>query len=312
MQRFMALMGQIDALDLKADRVRKAIRKATGIDAPVKATAAASAAAGTPKRPEKSKGARTFKLGSKPMKGDDIHAWQVHLNRQLRKLKIDHEVAVDGEYGGETSRWSKRVLYALGLTSGKWAGVTPEMRIKARHPGKRTRAELSAARKRGPWLRRLRKSQSAPKGGVRAAIAYAKKHAELKTRETRTNGGPFIDDWCRAVKMAPGNPWCGAFADACLREAGLRGWFWVRYTPSIVNNAKAGVDGWSWHSKPKIGDLILFNWAGGDFVDHVGIVVGIRPDGSVRTVEGNMQNRVDYWDRKSMILGYARPPWTRG
>jgi hypothetical protein len=138
----------------------------------------------------------------------------------------------------------------------------------------------------------------------------------MGTRETRTNGGPFIDDWCRGADMVPGlatSAWCGAFANACLKQGGLRGWVWVRYTPAIVNNAKAGVDGWSWHQKPKIGDLVLFNWPGkGDFVDHVGIVVATRPDGSVRTVEGNMGNRVGYWDRKSMILGYARPPWKRG
>jgi predicted chitinase len=312
MQRFMALIGQLDALDVKADRVRAVLRKLTGVPMPAKNGAGVD----TPDKLETKSGARTFRLGSKPMKGNDVRNWQKHLNRQLRKLKVDYEVGVDGEYGAETARCSKQVLYALGLTGGQWAGVTPQLRIKARNPDKRTAAEVAAARRRVPWLRKLRKRHAAPKGGIPAAVAYAKKHADLRTHETRTNGGPFIDDWCRGVDLMPGlatSAWCGAFANACLKQGGLRGWVWVRYTPSIVNNAKAGVDGWSWHQKPKIGDLVLFNWPGkGDFVDHVGVVVATRPDGSVRTVEGNMGNRVGYWDRKSMILGYARPPWTKG
>ena len=314
MQRFMALIGQLDAIDIKMDQVRRAIRRATGT-APKDGVKGAGA--DKDDRPEsKRTGARTFRLGSKPMKGDDVRAWQVHMNRLLKKLKVDTEVAVDGEYGGETARWSKRVLYAVGVASGDWKGVTPEMRVKARHLDRRTPEEVVRAGKRGQWLARLRKSQAAPKGGARAAVRYAKKHADMKTREVRTNGGPHIDDWCRAVGLTPGTAgahWCGAFANACLRQGGLKGWIWVRYTPSIVNNAKAGVDGWSWHAKPKVGDLALFDWPRqGEFVDHVGVVVATRADGSVTTVEGNMQNRVDYWQRKSMILGYARPPWKRG
>jgi hypothetical protein len=324
MQRFMALVGQIDAIDEKSDRVRRALRVATGHGAELEVSAGGAngggaggggAASGVAQPERPSSGARTFRLQSHPMKGEDVRNWQLHLNKQLKKLKVDFEIGIDGEYGGETARWSKRALYALGLTSGKWEGVTPQLRIKTRNPRRRTPAELGAARRRAPWLRKLRKSHDAPKGGIRAAIAYAKKHADRKTHETRTNGGPFIDDWCRAVGLTPGTQgahWCGAFANACLVQGGLPSRTWIRYTPSIVAKAKAGAEGWSWHATPKIGDLVLFNWPGGDFVDHVGLVVATRPDGSITTVEGNMQNRVGYWQRKAMILGYARPPWKRG
>jgi predicted chitinase len=302
MQRFMTLVGQLDAIDAKADRVRQALRLATGHPADAGATSAVAPA--TPSsngggagatgaaKPAQASGARTFRLQKPLMKGDDIRNWQAQLNKQLKQLKVDFEIGVDGEYGGETARWSKRVLYALGLTSGKWHGV-------------------AALRTRDPWLRKLRKSHDAPKGGIRAAVMYARKYADMKVHETRTNGGPFIDDWERAVGIQ-GQPWCGAFANACLVRGGLPSRSWIRYTPSIVRNAKAGLEGWSWHGTPKIGDLVLFNWPGGDFVDHVGVVIETHPDGSIKTVEGNMSNRVDYWQRKSMILGYARPPWNRG
>ena len=137
-------------------------------------------------------------------------------------------------------------------------------------------------------------------------------HADRGTTETHVNGGPHIDDWCRMVHMQPGTAtsfWCGAFVNACLVKGGQPSRDWLRYTPSIVNKAKAGEEGFSWHGSPKVGDLVLFNWPGGDFVDHVGLVLEVKGGGRVRTVEGNISDRVGYHDRSVSILGYARPPW---
>lgn len=294
-ERYLELLTRLDAFEAESDKVRHALR----------------ATSGATKRPVQ---ARTFRLRSPEMKGDDVRKWQLHLNRRLHHWRIDYQLSVDGEYGKETALWSRRVLHGLGLPTADWHGVTPEARGKARNPRLRTPAELAAAGERKRWLIRLRKRCDAPKAGRKAAIAYAKKHADRRTAETHTNGGPFIDEWCRMVHMQPGtkdSPWCGAFVNACLVHAGLPSHDWVRYTPSIVNNARAGAEGWSWHSAPRVGDLVVFNWPGGDFVDHVGIVVAVNTDGSVRTVEGNFQNRVDYWRRSTSILGYARPPWNR-
>jgi peptidoglycan hydrolase-like protein with peptidoglycan-binding domain len=287
--RYLERLAMLDALDAKSDAIRAALR-------PVPAGAKA----------------RTFRVRSPEMKGEDIRRWQLFLNRCLREWKVDYAVGVDGEYGKETSRWTKRVLYGLGLAVADWKGLTPQARVKARHPRSRTAAEIAAARARREWRERLGRHHARPKRGKKAALAYAKKHADRRTAETRVNGGPFIDDWCRMVHLQPGTAgahWCGAFVNACLVKAGLPSRDWLRYTPSIVNNAKAGVEGWSWHSRPHAGDLVLFNWPGGDFVDHVGIVMQVNADGSVKTAEGNFQNRVGYWQRKSQILGFARPPW---
>ena len=81
------------------------------------------------------------------------------------------------------------------------------------------------------------------------------------------------------VHIQPGTSsthWCGAFVNACLVEGGQPSRDWLRYTPSIVAKAKAGAEGLSWHASPKVGDLVLFNWPGGDFVDHVGLVLEVR------------------------------------
>ena len=185
---------------------------------------------------------------------------------------------------------------------------------RASRPVTRRPAPRTSSQRRGPAATGANgwREARAAKRGKKAALAYAKKHAGRRTAETRVNGGPYIDDWCRLVHLQPGTAgahWCGAFVNACLVKAGLPSRDWLRYTPAIVNNARAGVEGWSWHTSPRVGDLVLFNWPSGDFVDHVGIVVRVNADGSVRTVEGNFQNRVDYWQRKSQILGFARPPW---
>ena len=291
--RYLERLAMLDTLDAKADRIRAALRPK-----PAAGTARAKA--------------RTFRVHSPEMKGKDIRTWQVFLNHCLRDWKVDYHVDVDGEYGKETARWTKRVLHGLGLSVADWNGLTPELRVKARHPRQRTAHEVAAAHARREFRERLGRKHAGPKRGKKAAIAYARFHADRKTAETRTNGGRYIDDWCKMVGLTPGTDgahWCGAFANACLVKGGLPSRSWIRYTPSIVNNAKRGVEGWSWHTRPRVGDLVLFNWPGGEFVDHVGIVVQVNSDGSVKSVEGNYQNRVDYWPRKTSILGYARPPW---
>lgn len=103
--------------------------------------------------------ARRFQSG---MHGDDIRAWQGYVNRRLRDWHIEYELGVDGDYGDETSLWSQRVLYGLGLSTDDWNGVTPEARIKARLPQLRNPAELDAARNRRSWLRRLRRRYAGP------------------------------------------------------------------------------------------------------------------------------------------------------
>jgi murein DD-endopeptidase MepM/ murein hydrolase activator NlpD len=90
------------------------------------------------------------------MHGDDVRAWQRQVNRQLEDWRINYELDVDGDYGDLSRRWSKRVLYGLGMSIRPWHGVTLEARIKARHPESRSPEERATARERRKWLRRLR------------------------------------------------------------------------------------------------------------------------------------------------------------
>lgn len=84
-----------------------------------------------------------------------------------------------------------------------------------------------------------------------------------------------------------GQPWCGSFVMWCAGQSKLN-------IPNVVYTP-AGVSGFQgkglWSNaataKPQMGDIVFFDFPGGDKVDHVGIVIKDNGDGTVVTVEGN-------------------------
>jgi hypothetical protein len=107
-----------------------------------------------------------------------------------------------------------------------------------------------------------------------------------------SNESPAIAEYRGATAGAiPGAPWCAYFASWAARQAGeplgAQGqglgsvseiWSWAQSSGRAVANGPGVV--------PRPGDLIVF---GGE---HVGIVRGVLPDGSIQTVEGNYENKV--------------------
>ena len=83
-------------------------------------------------------------------------------------------------------------------------------------------------------------------------------------------------------------PWCGSFIMWCANEIGFKDMPDVVYTPAGVAKFQ-GMGAWSSaaSANPKPGDIVFFDFPGGEAVDHVGIVVKDNLDGSVVTVEGN-------------------------
>jgi murein DD-endopeptidase MepM/ murein hydrolase activator NlpD len=90
-----------------------------------------------------------------PMQGNDVLALQQLINHRLQAWGIAIRVAEDGDLGTETFTAAKNVAYGLGLTV-PGSGITPALRIKLRHPSRRTRDELARARVRRAWRERLR------------------------------------------------------------------------------------------------------------------------------------------------------------
>ncbi|GAT71010.1 CHAP domain containing protein [Planomonospora sphaerica] len=64
---------------------------------------------------------------------------------------------------------------------------------------------------------------------------------------------------------------------------------------------------------PRVGDLVFFDWGGSksiSAIDHVGLVTGVNPDGSVTTVEGNISDKVVTRTRTmGDIVGFGHPDY---
>jgi len=123
-------------------------------------------------------------------------------------------------------------------------------------------------------------------------VAIAESQLGQAEQPPGSNEGPAIATYRTATAGAmPGAPWCAYFASWVARQAGtplgasgegLGGvseiWSWAQSAGRAISNGP-GVE-------PQPGDLIVF---GGE---HVGIVKEVMPNGDIRTVEGNYENKV--------------------
>ena len=120
--------------------------------------------------------ARTFRLANPQMRGRDVKAFQRVLNKRFAAWKIDKRIDVDGRYGTETKRAARQAAYGLGITDANELGpVTPALRALIRTPSRRTAQQVERARRRRPWLRKLRRQieESAATAGSRPPAARA-------------------------------------------------------------------------------------------------------------------------------------------
>lgn len=83
-------------------------------------------------------------------------------------------------------------------------------------------------------------------------------------------------------------PWCGAFINWCAKEVKYTGMPNLVYTPTGAEAFK-GKGAWSnaATAKPQPGDIVFFDFPGGEKIDHVGVVIKDNLDGTVTTIEGN-------------------------
>ena len=105
-----------------------------------------------------------------------------------------------------------------------------------------------------------------------------------------SNDSARIAEYRRATAGAPGpGPWCAYFVSWVARQAGTpigeqgQGfgsvdavWAWAQRSGRAISAASA---------LPRPGDLVVWD-------EHIGIVEGVGPDGSIQTIEGNSSNQV--------------------
>jgi cell wall-associated NlpC family hydrolase len=116
-------------------------------------------------------------------------------------------------------------------------------------------------------------------------------------------------------------PWCARLCRWCFAQLGLALPGNPYEIASVAALQRALVDAGAWlgpDARPRRGDLVLFNERGMSdkdrFGHHVGIVIGVDPDGRLHTVEGNWGDQVARVTRTPRELvdvwGYARWPLT--
>ena len=154
-------------------------------------------------------------------------------------------------------------------------------------------------------------------------LDIARKHmgVEMGTREHKK-----IVDAYNSVDPKPvgytatyDDDWCDIFVTTVFQQAGLSDLIGREcgVQPHIGIMEKKGI--WKGKTQPKVGDIVTFDWDGGGWADHIGIVESVN-NGVITTIEGNSAlyagstantkvNRKTYNWNSSYIKGYARPAY---
>lgn len=129
----------------------------------------------------------------------------------------------------------------------------------------------------------------------------------------------------RAMNWSSDTPWCACFLSWLAHQSAVK---LPQGSVPYFANVKDGMlgfqglatgNGAAWNGQwrdsgydPAPGDFIFFELDGDPEPDHVGLVTGVAPDGTIRTIEGNLNNQVQaasYADR-STIVGFGLLNWT--
>ena len=113
-------------------------------------------------------------------------------------------------------------------------------------------------------------------------------------------------------------PWCGSFLNWCADQAGVE-------VPNVVST-RAGAEAFKankqWHTKPKIGDFVFFDFVIDDktIINHIGLVIRVS-EKQILTIEGNTSSGGDQRNggevmvksrtlgARSFVVGYGRPAY---
>lgn len=215
---------------------------------------------------------------------------QESVNLHFRRWGVpaDYMLAVDDVFGRVTYAKTREACFGFGINGADHNSVPVSVQQKLLDHTKMTKVEDAQWRARAGWRQRFTARLIAADRGPHMAVSFANAMAAKGIVEipSGSNSGPFITGWLRLAGGSAGEPWCAAFAHACLVAGGLRPFIPFLYCPYIEGHARAAQDGWSWHppsSTPQAGWLVLFTE--GTIAGHVEVVVATGTP--LRAVGGN-------------------------
>lgn len=153
-------------------------------------------------------------------------------------------------------------------------------------------------------------SSSSTSSGASKLLSVARKQIGVKEAGSSNKVKYNTEYYGRAVSGSA-YPWCCVFVWWVFKHAGLSKLFYGGGKTAACRTAMA----WfkkkgRFYKKPKVGDVVFFDFTGCGVSHHVGIVEKVKSNGSVVTIEGNASNRVRRLTRKSGIMGYGRPAYS--
>ncbi len=134
--------------------------------------------------------------------------------------------------------------------------------------------------------------------GTRGQQIAALATAELGVAEAPpgSNDAPRIAQYRTATTGSGVGPWCAYFTSWVAAQAGVPigpNGSGLGYVPTVKSWAEE-TGKWipAGSGAPQVGDLVVFDRGGDGVLDHIGVVTGVSPDGSIQTVEGNSSEKV--------------------
>ena len=218
---------------------------------------------------------KRLSLTSPHTKGEDVRTAQTVL-----KKKGWLQGEVDGEFGPDTFRATKRAQYWTGFTLRNINGVYTVALHRLLTGDAKPSKDQQKRR-----AQRLKANDNKPK---RLILLEEMKSLVGKLVETPPNSNHVfgITDWYGLT-----GPWCAMVLTKCGVKAGLRafkkGSRWA-YCPFMLADARKGVNGVAITYDPKPGNGVLYDWDNDGVADHVGVFEKWHVRGtSFWTYEGN-------------------------
>lgn len=137
--------------------------------------------------------------------------------------------------------------------------------------------------------------------------------ATIGVGETNGDNVNYITSWYGE----DGQPWCDMAVTYWAYHSGNSAPVCFGYKHDYtVEHAQAFANRGQWHTDVagiQRGDIVFFDWSGSNNIsgiDHVGVVEYVDSDGTVHTIEGNIDNVCKRELRHSnYIVGYGRPAY---
>jgi hypothetical protein len=232
---------------------------------------------------------RRLALASPQEYGPDIGVLQGQVNEQYRHLKIDRQIAKDGNFGKQTFDGADEIALCLGVTGEAQdklkRNILSEGTQALIRGRKRTEEEEKAGREREDFRKMLRKRYD--KSGGEQAIARGRKLIGVKEQPEGSNWGGQVEEFIRFTGYDEAVFWCGCFACWVVVKLGganiptrIRlGAAWL-----ITADARAGVNGLTAipADQARPGDIACL-WGG----QHIEVIAERPSGGSVRCLGGN-------------------------